>query len=161
MLICLAKAKMFIFQFPGPEINKTRFIELMYPYLNVPHNFVYSSRWLFPLQGILSAELKIQKASNKKQKDEPATFFIKCGLITHTTISHLSGFKSCIYHCFTPGSQDSLEVVVCLYSNDLSLFSKAGDSGSIIVDTGGKFVAFLTAGGGLTDSSDLTYGSPM
>jgi hypothetical protein len=35
------------------------------------------------------------------------------------------------------------------------------DSGSIIVDATGMFVALLTTGAGITDSTDITYGSPM
>ena len=37
----------------------------------------------------------------------------------------------------------------------------AGDSGSIMVDAHGKFVALLTGGTGPTDSSDVTFGTPM
>ena len=86
---------------------------------------------------------------------------IKRGTTTLTTIGRLSGFHSRVRRYFTPGSQDSLEMAVHPYSKDLSPFSKAGDSGSIIVDAGGNFVALLTAGAGSTDSSDITYGSPM
>ncbi|KAI6154798.1 hypothetical protein BKA82DRAFT_23219 [Pisolithus tinctorius] len=40
-------------------------------------------------------------------------------------------------------------------------FSMYGDSGSIIVDALGKFVALLTGGTGPTDSSDIMSGTPM
>ncbi|OAX32974.1 hypothetical protein K503DRAFT_804768, partial [Rhizopogon vinicolor AM-OR11-026] len=61
------------------------------------------------------------------------------------------------------GSRDSVEVAVLSYNGHSGPFSKPGDSGSIIVDALGKFVALLTSGTGSTDSdsSDITFGSPM
>jgi len=73
----------------------------------------------------------------------------------------LNGFESHVRRYFTLGKHDSVEAAVYSYDNDSGPFSKRGDSGSIIVDALGKFVALLTGGTGLTDSSDITFGSPM
>jgi hypothetical protein len=54
-----------------------------------------------------------------------------------------------------------VEVAVYPYDDDSGPFSRSGDSGSIIVDALGKFVALLTGGTGVTDCSDITFGSPM
>jgi len=80
---------------------------------------------------------------------------------TKTTIGRLNGFESHVRRYFTLGKHDSVEAAVYSYDNDSGPFSKRGDSGSIIVDALGKFVALLTGGTGLTDSSDITFGSPM
>jgi hypothetical protein len=143
---------------PGPEINKTRFTQLMYSRTDLPRSFKYPVGRLLKLNGILSAE-EIRKANDKERNDKPLV--IKRGPITHTTIGRLSGLKSRTRRYFTPGTADSLEVAVYPYSNEISPFSKPGDSGSIIVDAGGKFVTLLTAGAGLIDTSDVTYGSPI
>jgi len=45
--------------------------------------------------------------------------------------------------------------------NESGPFSRDGDSGAIIVDALGKFVALLLGGTGHTNSPDVTYGSPM
>ena len=54
-----------------------------------------------------------------------------------------------------------METAVYPSDNDSGPFSRDGDSGSIIVDALGKFVALLTGGTGPTDSSDITFGSSM
>lgn len=88
-------------------------------------------------------------------------FVIKRGLTTLTTVGCLTGFESHVCRYFTLGSRDSVEATVCPYDNHSGLFSKCGDSGSIIVDALGKFVALLTGGTGPTDFSDIMFGSPM
>jgi len=40
-------------------------------------------------------------------------------------------------------------------------FSKKGDSGFVVVDGLGRIAGILTGGSGLTDSSDLTYVTPI
>jgi hypothetical protein len=62
---------------------------------------------------------------------------------------------------FFLGSLDSVEAAVYRYDNDSGPFSRRGDSGSVIVDALGKFVALLTGGTGPADSPDITFGSPM
>jgi len=60
------KASKPIVHVPGPEINATRFTELMYPRVDAPSDFEYPSGRLLPFRGILSAE-KIREASDKEQ----------------------------------------------------------------------------------------------
>ncbi|KAG2063850.1 hypothetical protein BDR04DRAFT_1163241 [Suillus decipiens] len=58
-------------------------------------------------------------------------------------------------------SCDSVEAAIYPYDNDSSPFSRDRDSGSIIIDALGKFVALLTGGTGPTNSSDITFGTPI
>jgi hypothetical protein len=153
------KASKLTLHIPGPDIDRVKFTQMMYPRVDMPHNFVYPAGRLLKLNGILSAE-KICEANGKDTSD-PSTFVIKHGSATQITIGRLSGIKSQVRRYFTSGSQDSMEVAVLPYDTQRSPFSRVGDSGSIIVDASGKFVALLTAGAGLTDFSDITYGSPM
>jgi hypothetical protein len=88
-------------------------------------------------------------------------YVIKYGLTMHTTISCLTGFESHVRRYFTLGSRYSMEAAVYLYDNDSGPFSKGGDSGSIIVNALGKFIALLTCSMGPTNSSDIMFGSPM
>lgn len=131
----------------------------MYPSIDAPPNFDSPDDRLFMLQGILSAQ-KIHEGKNRDQ-DAPAIFVIKHGLTTYTTIGRLSGFKSGVRRYFTPGSENSTELAVYPYSSRRSPFSDGGDSGSIVIDTSGKFVGLLTTGAGPTRSTDITYASPM
>ncbi|KAL6306401.1 hypothetical protein BKA93DRAFT_729418, partial [Sparassis latifolia] len=144
----------------GPEIDAAKFISLMYPRINAPSDFDYPAERLLELRGILSAE-EIRTPNNKDHKGDPMRYVIKRGLTTLTTIGCLSGFESHVRRYFALGSRDSVEAAVYPYDNDSGPFSRGGNSGSIIVDALGKVVALLTGGMGPTDSSDITFGSPM
>ena len=122
-------------------------------------NFNYPSNRLLKLRGILSAEEICPP--NPLPEEPPIQYVIKRGLTTFTTIGRLNGFESHVRRYSVLGNRDSVEAAVHSYNNKSGPFSKDGDSGSIIVDALGKFVALLTGGSGLTDASDITYGSPM
>ncbi|KAK0190382.1 hypothetical protein F5146DRAFT_1137223 [Armillaria mellea] len=154
------KASNLTVHIPGPEIDAGKFISLMYPRIDAPSNFVYPVERLLELRGILSAE-EMRTPNNKDHKGDPMRYVIKRGLSTLTTIGCLTGFDSHVRRYSALGSRDSVEAAVYRYDNDSGPFSKSGDSGSIIVDAHGKFVALLTGGTGRTDSSDITFGTPM
>ncbi|CAA7258758.1 unnamed protein product [Cyclocybe aegerita] len=71
-------------------------------------------------------------------KLDPIRRVIKRG---YTTMGGLSGFLSQVRRYFATGNIDSV--------------------GSVIIDSLGRFVALLTGGTGKTDSSDITFGTPM
>jgi hypothetical protein len=129
----------------------------MYPHAAVTRSFEYPPERLLTLQGILSAE----ELCTPNNEDSPIRYVIKRGLATLATIGCLTGFESHVRHYFGVVSRDSVETAVYPYDKDSGPFSRGGDSGSIIVDARGKFVALLTAGTGSTDSSDITFCSPM
>jgi hypothetical protein len=131
-----------------------------FPRIGVVSKLCYPFENLLELQGIISAE-EIQTPNDRDYKGNPMQHVVKRGLTSHTTVGCLTGFESHVRRYFTLGSRDSVEAAVYTYNNDSGPFSKPGDSGSIIVDARGKFVALLTSGTGPTDTSDITYGSPM
>ncbi|KAF9068812.1 hypothetical protein BDP27DRAFT_1223677, partial [Rhodocollybia butyracea] len=152
----------------GPEIECGKFMQLMSSRIDAPSEFDYPCDRLFELQGILSPE----EVRTRKDTDHPMRYVIKRGLTTLTTIGCLTGFESHVRQYSALGSRDSVETAVLPYYpldpfylrnpfHDFGLFCKGGDSGSIIVDAVGKFVALLTGGTGSIDSPDITYGSPM
>jgi hypothetical protein len=156
-----------LFIITGPEIDFGKFITLLYPR---PFIFDYPLDRLLELRGILSAE-EIRTPDNIDHKfRDPMRYVIKRGLTTLTTIGCLNGFNSHVRRYFAIGSRDSVEVAVHPYGidrdqvswpEDINAFSRPGDSGSIIVDPLGKFVALLTSATGQRTTSDITFGSPM
>lgn len=132
----------------------------MYPRIDAPSDFDYPVERLLKLRGILSAE-EIRTPNNKDHKGDPMRYVIKRGPTTLTTIGCLTGFESHVRRYSTLGSRDSVEAAVYPFGNDFGPFSRGGDSGSIIVDALGKFIALLTGGTGSTKISDITFGSPM
>ena len=126
----------------------------MSPRDNAKSDFDYPHDRLLKLRGILSA-----KEMNIKGDD--MRYVIKRGLTTLTTIGCLNGLKPAVRRYSILGPLDSVEAAILPYDNKSGPFSRGGDSGAIIVDALGKFVALLLGGTGPTDSSDITYGSPM
>ena len=132
----------------------------MHPRIDAPSDFEYPDERLLELRGILSAA-EIRTPNNKDHNGDPIRYVIKRGLASLTTIGCLTGFESHVRRYFALGSRDSVEAAVYAYDNDSGPFARGGDSGSIIVDALGKFVALLTSGTGSTSFSDITFGSPM
>ena len=63
---------------------------------------------------------------------------------------------------FATGELTSIEVAILPYENHSTMFSKMSNSGALVVDTLGRFVAILTAGTNKgTDLSDITYAAHM
>ncbi|KAI6007536.1 hypothetical protein F5J12DRAFT_720683, partial [Pisolithus orientalis] len=143
----------------GPEIGPGKFISLMYPLVDAPSDFDYPVDRLLNLRGILSAE--IRTPNNEDHKGDPMRYVIKRGLTTLTTIGCLNGFESHVRRYCALGSRDSVETAVYPYDTISGPFSRGRDSESIIVDALGKFVALLTGGTGPTDTSEITFGTPM
>jgi hypothetical protein len=133
---------------------------LIYPRANEPSDFTYPEDRLYRARGILSTE-EIRKPNRKNHKDDSVRFVIKRGLTSLTTVGGLSGYEAHTRQYFGLSSFDSVELAICPYDNHSGPFSKGGDSGSIIIDASGKFAGLLTSGMGETDSSDITFATPM
>lgn len=88
-------------------------------------------------------------------------YVIKRGTATLTTIGCLSGFESHVRHYSTLGVRNSVEAAIYPYDNNSGPSSRGGDSGSAIFDALGGLAALLTGGTGSTNSSDITFGTPM
>ncbi|CAE6450737.1 hypothetical protein ACGC1H_006560 [Rhizoctonia solani] len=144
----------------GTEIDSGKFMSLLYPRDDVPSEFDYPDDRNYLLKVILAAA-KIKEPNSQDIKGDPTRFVIKRGLTTHTTIGRLNGFESHQRRYARCGHFDSVEVAVYPYDNDSGPFSRPGDSGAAIVGADNDFVAQLTGGTGSTDSSDITYGTPM
>ena len=143
----LSSQRHLIFHIPGPQIDTNKFARLMpYPRIGLPSNFDYPVERLLEFRDILSAE-EIRTLNNQDRSGDPMRYTIECGLITLSMIGYSIGFVSHFHRYFTLGSRDLMEATICPDDNDSSPFSRSGDSGSIIVDTLGKFVA-LTGGTG-------------
>ncbi|KAH9956851.1 hypothetical protein BC827DRAFT_1228401 [Russula dissimulans] len=144
----------------GPEIDAAKFIDLMYPRVDMASDFKYPDDRLLKLRAILSKE-EIRTTTNTDHEGNRTRYVIKRGLTTLTTIGRLNGFESHRRTYLGNTTLDSVEAAIFPYDNDSGPFSRGGDSGSLIVDAFGRFVALLTGGTGPTDSSDITYGTPI
>ena len=135
-------------------------MSLMHPRDDAQSGFDYPEDRLFKLRGILTAA-QISQPYNQDMKGDPVRFVIKRGHTTLTTIGRLAGFESHQRRYGIVGTFDSVEAAIYPYSNDSGPFARGGDSGALIAGPEGEFTALLTGGTGPTDSSDITYGTPM
>ena len=93
---------------------------------------------------------------------EKCLFVIKNGLTTQVTIGQATGIFSYVRQYFNgQASWTSMEWTILPYDNKSQAFSEGGDSGSVIVDGHGHYGGLLTGGTGKTESSDLTYATPI
>ncbi|KAH8980960.1 hypothetical protein EDB86DRAFT_3087553 [Lactarius hatsudake] len=128
----------------GPEISSTKFKALMHDRIDVP------------------SELNINNPNGKNLEGERIRRVIKRGFTTGTTIGTLSGFMSHVRKDLVTGNLDSVEVAIIPHDNHSIPFSRGSDSGALIVDALGRFVALLTSGTNKgTGSSDITYATLM
>ncbi|KAI0029494.1 hypothetical protein K488DRAFT_80135 [Vararia minispora EC-137] len=144
----------------GTEIEAGKFMSLLYPRDDAPSEFDYPEDRLYLLQVILAAA-QIKEPNSQDIKGDPTRFVIKRGRTTFTTVGRLNGFESRERQYGLLGNFDSIEAAVYPYDNDSGPFSRGGDPGAAIAGTNHDFVAQLTGGTGTTDSSDITYGTPM
>lgn len=147
-------------QIPGPQIDAGKLVSLTHPRTDSPSDFRYPPERLLKLRDILSAE-EMRVPNNHDHDGDPTRYVIKRGATTHTTIGCLNGFESHVRHYSILGHCESVEAAIYPYGGNAGPFPRGGDSGSVIVDARGKFVALLTGGPGATDYSDITFGSPM
>ena len=133
---------------------------LLYPRTDVPSEFDYPADRMYLLRVILSAA-SIGKPNSKEIKGDPTRYVMKRGPATLTTVGRLNGYDSYERRYSLTGSFNSVEAAILPYDSRLSPFSRGGDSGAAIFGANNDFVAQLTGGAGPTDSSDITYGTPM
>ncbi|KAG8710550.1 hypothetical protein FRC08_017005, partial [Ceratobasidium sp. 394] len=141
-------------------IESGRFMSLLYPRDDMPSEFDYPEDRLYLLKVILAAA-DISNPNSHDIKGDPTRFVFKRGPTTSTTVGRLNGFASRERRYGLFGNFDSVEAAVCPYDNDSGPFSRGGDSGAAIVGVNNDFVAQLTGGTGMTDFSDITYGTSM
>jgi hypothetical protein len=136
---------------PGPELSPSKLKDLMY---DVPPTFKYPEDGLLALRGMLTAD----QVNNPNLQGNRVRRVLKRGFTTNTTVGTLSRFISFVRSYPGTGNVGSLEVPILSHEHHSGTFSKAGDSGSLIVSAGGEFVALLTGGTYMgTDGSDITF----
>ena len=114
----------------------------------------------YPEDGLLQAYDFVRAAEmrNPQQLDvhgEKCLLVVKNGLTTGTTVGRVNGLESFRRVYEEDGSSHrSLEIDVLPYDKRHGKFSDAGDSGSVVLDRGGRIVGIITGG------SDITYLTP-
>ncbi|TFK49387.1 hypothetical protein OE88DRAFT_422270 [Heliocybe sulcata] len=142
----------------GTEIPPHEFTVKMYPGDDEQTTFKYPSDRLLGLRDII-AEERMCNPDLRDHDNETCLFVIKNGNATGVTIGRATGIFSFVRADLS--SQGSKAWAIYNYDNKSGAFSARGDSGSIIVDGLGRIGGLLTGGAGKTETSDVTYRTPM
>ena len=96
------------------------------------------------------------------QNGDPCLVVLKRGRTTGLTVGRATSFVSYTRKYFSDkDTKESKELTILPFDKSSGAFSAEGDSGSVVVDGVGQVVGILTGGGGITDSTDITYVAPI
>ncbi|KAG2075077.1 hypothetical protein BDR04DRAFT_77602 [Suillus decipiens] len=145
----------------GTEMEAGEFVHKMYSRREAQLGFKYPAGRLLQLRHILTEDC-MRHPNTRDHDGKNCLYVIKHGFTTLTTIGRATGIFSYAREYFANQThRDSAEWAILPYDNDSGAFSKGGDSGSMIASGTGEFGGLLTGGCGKTDSSDITYATPM
>jgi len=145
----------------GTKYTESKLKSLIYGRGDVPSEFKFPSHGLLHLRRILTAD-EVKFPNSKDTQGDPIRRVLKDGYMTGLTVGGLGRFMSFVRKYFTTGRHESIELPIFNHEDEPGTFSKGGDSGSLIVDVRGRFVALLTGGTNKgTDGSDITYSTPF
>ncbi|KAF8970664.1 hypothetical protein BDZ97DRAFT_55681 [Flammula alnicola] len=145
----------------GAKIPADEFTLKMYPCTNHPTTFKYPDDRLLKLQDPIQED-DMCNPDMLDHDGEPCLFIIKNGNTTGVTIGRATGVFSFVRQYFDNGTRwTSMEWAILPYDNKSGVFSAPGDSGSIIADSRGRIGGLLTGSAGKTESSDVTYATPL
>ena len=130
----------------------------MYPHNDSKTTFKYPDDHLLPLRDMLTKH-DMYKPDMLDHDNEACLLVIKNGNATDVTIGRATGIFSFVRDNKT--NQESIEWAIYNYDSKSDVFSAPGDSGSIIVDGLGRIGGLLTSDTGKTETSDVTYATPM
>jgi hypothetical protein len=120
--------------------------------------FKYPHDRLLPLRDMITEEC-MREPDMLDHDNVTCLLVIKNGNATDVTIGRATGIFSFVRDDET--GQESMGWAIYNYDNKSGEFSAPGDSGSIIVDRLGRIGGLLTGGTGRTETSDVTYATPM
>lgn len=144
--------------YPGTEIPSDKFTLMMYPREDGPMTFKYPGGRLLPLRGMISEQL-MRAPDMLDHNNDACLLVIKNGNSTGVTIGRATGIFSLVRD--DDSGEESMGWAIYNYDNKSGVFSAPGDSGSIVVDGLGRVGGMLTGGTGKTETSDVTYVTPM
>ena len=132
----------------------------MYPHAETRANFKYPLGGLMRLRDFVK-DGELRQPTMLDANGEECLIVVKNGNSTGVTLGRMPGIKS-LTRVYEEGgiSLTSMEIAIYPYSHHDGAFSDLGDSGSVIGDANSRIVGMLTDGGGLADSTDVTYATP-
>src|SRR5258708_2217103 len=143
----------------GTEFPPALFTAMMCPNPRNSHNFVYPGDRLLSLRGTIT-DNEMRKPTMYDQNNNRCMMVIKRGRTTGVTIGRANNIFSYTRN-YGDVSGVSKQWVILPFNKKSGVFSAKGDSGSVVVDGAGQVGGLLTGGGGVMDSFDVSYVTPI
>ncbi|RPA88682.1 hypothetical protein L873DRAFT_1824196 [Choiromyces venosus 120613-1] len=144
----------------GKKYTRQEFMDKVYPHLTSPTSFKFPRSRLVKLEDQVP-ESTLVKLPMLDANGDPCLVVFKNGAMTGTTIGRANNVSSYTRNYFAGQYHESREWPVIPTDKYLGAFSTKGDSGSCVADAYGRVGGILTSGSGATDSSDVTYVTPI
>ena len=145
----------------GTKYSPGVLTRMMHPNPENSHNFDFPGDRLLKLRGTITED-EIRKPKMYDQNGHSCVLVLKHGRTTGLTVGRattlVSYTRKYVSHDDTAVSK---ELTIIPFSESSGPFSAQGDSGSVVVDGAGRAAGILTGGGGASDSTDITYVTPI
>jgi hypothetical protein len=144
----------------GTKYSPDVLTRMMHPNPKNSHNFDFPGDRLLKLWGTIEED-EMRKPKMYDQNGDACIIVLKRGRTTGLTVGRTTTFVSYTRKYFSDNNTAvSKELTILSFDKSSGAFSAKGDSGSVVVDGAGRVVGILT-GGGATDSTDITYVTPI
>ena len=144
----------------GNKYTRQEFMRKIYLHPTSPPSFKFPADRLVRLQGEVP-ESDLVNPSMLDADGAPCLIVFKNGAKSDTTIGRANSVSSYTRTYFAGQHEESREWPVIPTDKHSGPFSTEGDSGSCVADAFGRVGGILTGGCGATDSSDVTYVTPI
>ena len=147
----------------GNKYTRHQFMDKIYlnPSQASSHSFKFPGSRLVKLQGQVPKIDLIKQPMIDSTAGEPCLVVFKNGAKTDITIGKADNVSSYTRRYFSDTHVESREWPIIPTNKDSGPFSSNGDSGSCVADAFSRVGGILTGGCGATESSDVTYVTPI
>ena len=145
----------------GTPISALKLTNMMHPNPWNVNSFMPPWRDLLRLKGTIP-DKAMRHPTAFKRDNESCLMVMKRGRATGLTIGRANNICSYSrYYYDGDEAETSKEWPILPFDSRSGVFSKTGDSGSVIVDSFGRIGGLIIGGAGTTSSSDITYATPI
>jgi len=144
----------------GSKYTSVELTHMMQPNPGNPRNFTFPGNRLLKLWGTIPKE-EMREPKMLDHNGEACITVLKRGRSTNLTVGRATTCVSYTRKYIGENITVSKECVVIPLDNKSGVFSTKGDSGSVVVDGLGRIAGIVTGGSGATETSDMTFITPI
>ena len=145
----------------GTKFTPNALKKMMHPNRRNSHSFDFPGDRLLKLRGTITDD-EMRKPTMVDENGDGCIMVLKRGRTTGLTVGRANNIFSYTRIYFGGRYTGvSKEWAILPFDNKSGAFSAKGDSGSVVVDGAGRIGGLLTGGSGPTDSTDVTYVTPI